>query len=78
MAMSRSQVRVKWYFKKVKLQWKLVDFKCKLHVKEAAVGSLYITGVLLANFRKYVYLNPISQYFNSLSVSLEDYVAHQE
>ena len=76
--MARSRITVKWYFKEVKLHWTLLDFQRKLRVKEAAVGYLYIAAVLLTNFRNCVYPNPISQYFNCLPLSLEQYIEHKQ
>ena len=76
-AMARSRINVEWYFKEVKSHWTSMDFKRKLRVREAAVGSLYIVAVLLTNVRNCVYPNSISQYFNCLPPSLEEYLEHK-
>ena len=44
MAMARSRITVEWFFKEVKIHWMSKDFKRKLRVRDAAVGSLYICG----------------------------------
>ena len=62
-AMAKSRVTVEWYFREVKRYWTLLDYRRKLRVKEAAVGSLYLAAILLTNVRNCCYPNTISQCF---------------
>ena len=52
-----------------------MDFKRKLRVFEAPIGSMYLGAMLLHNFRSCVYPNTISQYFACQPPTLEDYLA---
>eukprot|EP00171_Calliarthron_tuberculosum_P001528 IDg1528t1 len=78
LAMSKVRVTVEWVFKKVKLYWTTLDFKRKLRIAEAPVGTLYICGMLLTNMRNCIYPNTISQYFNCTPPTLEQYLSTNE
>ena len=70
--MAKSRVTVEWYFREVKRYWTLLDYRRKLRVKEAAVGSLYLAAILLTNVRNCCYPNTISQYFGSQPSTMEE------
>jgi nuclease HARBI1 len=76
-AMSSCRITVEWIFKEVKMYWTFVDYKRKMRLLECPVGALYISALLLTNFRNCVYPNPISQYFNCRP-PLEEYLAHKQ
>lgn len=76
-AMSSGRITVEWLFKQVKQYWTVADFKRKLMIGQAPVGSLYLGCLLLCNFRCCLYGSPISEYFDSKAPSLEEYVEHK-
>lgn len=72
------RVTVEWMYKEVKLYWTTVDFKRKMRIGEAPVGLLYVSAMLLTNFRNCLYPNTVSQYFNCTPPSLGDYLSHKD
>ena len=73
-AMSRVRITVEWIFKEVKMHFTVVDFKQKMKLLESPVGLLFLYCMFLSNCRTCVYSNQISQYFDCVPPSLEEYL----
>lgn len=72
--MAGARITVEWVFKEVKMYWSTTDFRRKLRVLQAPVGSLYLSAILLTNFRTCLYGNQISTYFECSTPSLASYL----
>ena len=70
--MATGRITLDWLFKELKMYWTTMDYRRKLCVLQAPVGTLYIACMLLNNFRTCMYGNKISKYFNCLPPSLEE------
>ena len=77
-SISNSRVTVEWFFKEVKLLWAFVGCKGRLRIKQMPIGLIYRAAVLLTNFRNCVQPNEISQYFDCLPPSLEEYISSRQ
>ena len=77
-AMSAARVTVEWMYMEVKLHSTTIDFKRKMKVLQAPVGTLYVTTLLLANFRNCLIPNTVSQYFGCKPPSIEEYICLRE
>lgn len=73
--MSGARVTVEWMFKELKLSWTTMDFKRKLKVKEAPVGSCYVLATLLCNIQSCFYGNQVATYFNCAPPTLEEFLS---
>ena len=56
-------ITVEWVLKKIKMHFAAVDFKSKMKIDEAHIGQLYLSSMILSNFRNCLYLNQISRSF---------------
>ena len=73
-AMAAARITVEWFFRELKQYWGTMDYQRKLIIKQSPIASLYLASMLLTNFYNGFYQNRISQYFDCLPPSLEDYV----
>lgn len=76
-AMAKVRITVEWVFKEVKMYFATLDFKRKLKIYESPIGLLYLSSMLLCNFRNCIYPNQVSKYFNVRPPTLEEYVNHK-
>ena len=73
-AMSGVRVSVEWGFAEVVRYWPFVDVKNALQIGMSPVGTYYMVAVLLTNFKNCVEPNQISQFFQMLPPSLQEYL----
>lgn len=76
-AMSEGRITVEWMFKETKMYFTTVDFKRKMKLFESPIGLLYLSSMLMSNFRNCIYPNQVAQYFGCEPPNLEEYVAHK-
>lgn len=62
-AMSDGRIKVDWIFKKLIVYWITFEFRRKLRVIQAPIGSLYFAAILLTNIRTFLYGNQIATNF---------------
>lgn len=75
-AMLAVRISVEWFFKEVKMHFNAVDFKRKMKILELPCGNLFLTAMLLANYRNCIYPNQISRYFGCAPPSFEECATH--
>lgn len=76
-SMSVVRITVEWIFKEIKMQFATMDIKRKMKIREAPVGLLYLSSMLLSHFRNCLYPNQISRFINCAPASLKEYVTHK-
>ena len=72
-AMKEVRVAVEWLFGEIKTYFKFVDFKTQLKVGLSSVGKIYLVCGLLQNARTCLYGNKVSEYFEMVLMTLEEY-----
>ena len=77
-AMSSVRIIVEWIFTEVKMQFTVMDFKHKMKLFESPIGLMFLCCMFFCNCRNFIYHNQISQYFNCLSLTLENYLRLSE
>jgi hypothetical protein len=75
MSMSAARIAVEWSYKDLKQNFTVLDFKRKLKVNEAPIGLLFLSSVLLWNFKVCLgHGGEISSAFQSSPPSLDEYL----
>ena len=71
--MSKVRIEVEHGFSLVTKTWRFLEAEWKHHIFQSPVGRYYRVGVLLTNALACLRPNQVSQYFNCLLPSLEEY-----
>lgn len=71
--MSKVRIEVEHGFALVTNVWRFLGVKQKHHIFRSPVGRYYRVGVLLTNALACLHPNQVSQYFNCIPPSLEEY-----
>ena len=72
--MSRVYITIEQIFGLVLNLWAINGYKYSLKVGHTPVASLYMVSVLFTNIRTCLRGNIVSQYFNCIPPSLEEYL----
>lgn len=75
--MSSVRVTVEVFFKEVNKYRSAVDFKRKMRIGIGPVGLVYLVAIILINIRNCIHPNQISQYFNCIPPTLNEYLTHK-
>lgn len=77
---SKSKVRVttEWVYMEIKRWWTRCDYKRSLKIQQAPYGNFLLAACILTNIRNCLYPNEISQYFEVLPPTLEEYLQNRE
>jgi hypothetical protein len=69
-SMSKVRVTVEWSFRDVKQYFTHVDFPRKLRLRETPAGLLYVSSVMLWNFRVCLHGSRAAHYFQCDSINI--------
>jgi hypothetical protein len=75
-SMSKVRVTVEWAFRDVKQYFTHVDLPRKLRLRETPAGLLYVSSVMLWNFRVCLYGSRSAHYFQCDSIDISEYLEH--
>lgn len=77
-SMEVARITVEWVFKEVNVTWSTTDYRRKMRVLQAPIGSLYLAAMLLTNIRTCLYGNQVFRYFFCTHSSLKAYMNSRE
>ena len=72
-AMKEVRVAAEWLFGEIKTYFNFADFKTQLKVGLSSVGKIYLVCGLLQSARTCLYGNKVSEYFEMVLMTLEEY-----
>lgn len=72
-----SQVRqvVEWGFKEIIAQWAFVDSRPRMKIIQSPIAKYYVIAAFLTNLRNCFYGGQIASYFDTVPMSIEEYLA---
>jgi hypothetical protein len=73
---SKVRVTVEWLFRDVKQYFTHVDLPRKLRSRETPAGLLYVSSVMLWNFRVCLYGSRSARYIQCDSTDISEYLEH--
>ena len=65
---------VEWGFANILSQWSFLDFRAGMKIFQSPVAKIYIVGAFLVNLQTCFYGNQTMAYFDSETLSLDQYL----